>query len=797
MHSNQSQPSKIEFSSLEQHYKARLEKRLLAPIRQAHNVTIREIVITQCDLPNNDNNGEFNVMGNAIIPGKKITYSEETNVELLDRVMEQIQQLAGIGTQRHLQDNFLFESKALNAKPVVESDCKNSITRVSTNEFFFYPAAERGPFTEKVFGQLIKRIEALAKKLPENLHLALGTFPVENNHREIHCVAIYIQAGSLPRIDVISKAFPSRRDPDYPKTTTVFYTGNTTGESLASAVKKATKLISSTEPDNVTVEQIEELIALCDTNLEYPAPNDLKMLLNHFLARLENQNLSNNQISVELSEITQLSFQYAADIKKAAGDNRQKAEAARDQLPNFAKTVFQPQIIGVTANGSRFGITFEICLDHGNQTGKIALERDFNNAQRNGSGALTLYATQLVTSNIVKLRIKGHVTQYAFITHTDFSAPGIKHFTGPLDVQQKLLAPEEKKRWASAFCTTINIHVYKRMSIDGLITELRDRINVYHEFMLALEACRFARIQNPWDQKRLTQKITKLIHTNLLSNLGALDLRLFESSIFNYYLVCSANIKEINLAAPNCRKEILKHLNMGIATLQQNHEAKGASQLLSVLTMSQNLLLKDIEDKNKIPVIDTETTPIDFKRHQGKHSQYFFLNTAGAVIKQLMKQNEITWYEGIIITSHDFFLELINKGIIGVKDISFMKTVAKFLLNEPEAFQHVFSLIKNLGKEKFSALNLVEKELLFKLPVETYRSGLQKKLLTLEIYLAYSIQERRRVTSACEQLNNPGMLAVLQGHQLSAQKFISYPEEQRQPTYGPSLQIKTSKQTPS
>lgn len=789
--SHPSQPDKTEYSSLEQHYEARLEKRLLTPIRQAQNVTILEITITQYDLPHNDNNGEFDVDGDEIIPGKMTAYSEETDAELLNRVIAQIQQFANIGTKFHLQDNFVYESKKPDAKPMMKPDCKDNITRVSTNEFFFYPAAERGPFTENIFGQLLARIEDLAKQLPENLHLALGTFPVENNVREVHCVGIYIQTGTLPRIDTISKAFPSDRDPDYPNTTTVFFTGHSAGENLASLVKRAASIIDSNESENVTAEQIEELITLCDKNSEYPAPDNLKMLLNNFLVRLKNQYLSTIQISVELSEITQLSFQYASDIKNKARIIRQKAETSRAELPNFAKTVFQRQIIGRTASGALFGVIFEICLDHGNQMGKIALERDFNNAKRVGSGAFVLFETQLVTSNIVKLKIKGHVTQHAFITHTDFSKPGIKRFVGPLDAQQKRYEPEEKKQYAAVLCTAINVLIFKRMSIDGIIPELRDKINVYHEFMLELEACRFARIQHPWDQERLTQKITNIIHRNLLNDLVALDLRLFDISIVKEYMFFAASIYDITTASSNSRKLLLKHLEAKITSLRLARETKGASQFLSVLSLSQNLLLNDIEDKNKIPVIDMETLPANFKRYQTKHSQYFFLNTAQAVIQQLIKQNTITRHEGIVITNHDFFVEVINKGIIGVEDIGFMKIVAKFLLSEPEAFQHVFDLIKNLGKEKFRTLDLIQKELLFKLPVETYQSGLQKKLFTLEIYLAYPSETRRNVDSACEQLNNPGMLAVLQRHQSSAQKFIYDSSKERDAIFREWLELQT------
>ncbi len=159
--------------------------------------------------------GEFTHPGTDKLPNGK-TKKTESEGELVERIFLQIVDIAKLGTAT------LTEREAKTGK----TEYSNAITLVMTPESFWAPSEERGPQTYPFFLKLIEKIETLAKTLPENLHMALGTFLVMNEEREVHHILVYVQCGKMPRIDLTPKRHVAGGDLIYPTgTTTCFSVG--------------------------------------------------------------------------------------------------------------------------------------------------------------------------------------------------------------------------------------------------------------------------------------------------------------------------------------------------------------------------------------------------------------------------------------------------------------------------------------------------------------------------------------------------------------------------------------------
>lgn len=101
----------------------------------------------------------------------------------------------------------------------------------------------------------------------------------------------------------------------------------------------------------------------------------------------------------------------------------------------------------------------------------------------------------------------------------------------------------------------------------------------------------------------------------------------------------------------------------------------------------------------------------------------------------------------INVTQDDIFVELIYKEILGRTELELIKNNARFLLNEPESFQHIFHILKNMGKKQFHTLKDHKKILLFHLPLETYQHAIQKNIVSLTDYLRASDDSRKQINT--------------------------------------------------
>jgi hypothetical protein len=217
-------------------------------------------------------------------------FTEKNEDETLNAIFNQIEKLAAEGASKHIALSQNREDEV--------------ITCVITCEFSFWPSQEHGPLSEKLFLQLLERIESFAESLPVNLHLCLGTFPVmgkQNNSeskdissdRIVHNQLIYVQCGQQAVITVSAKSVPSRLDYVYSKTTLSSHYLTVDAYHFLKESKELTTL-------EISHEEYKKSVTV---KANHPAPTrfqNLKVALQKFIGK------TNQPASHSLTEIQQL-----------------------------------------------------------------------------------------------------------------------------------------------------------------------------------------------------------------------------------------------------------------------------------------------------------------------------------------------------------------------------------------------------------------------------------------------------------------------------------------------------------
>lgn len=160
-------------------------------------LTIQDIVVV--GIGGGNPSGEF----------KDSNARNETTSSMLDRLYKHIEALASGATDIHRQMNCQPNSNKLKSKH------KNNITRLVTNEFYFYTS---NPLDLVHFQTLQNKLFDLAKKLPNNLVLVLATFAVKTPYNKIMNVVARVECGDKPNFNFIVKNHPSVIDPIYSET---------------------------------------------------------------------------------------------------------------------------------------------------------------------------------------------------------------------------------------------------------------------------------------------------------------------------------------------------------------------------------------------------------------------------------------------------------------------------------------------------------------------------------------------------------------------------------------------------
>lgn len=183
--------------------------------------------------------------------------------------------------------NFVDPPKPLRMHP----DKMNTITRLNLHEFALYPYIERGPLSLQEWQLLLKNIHEMASSYPENLHMMLGTVPVQTqtiiNSQKINLlqnIGIYVECGPNPRIHVFGKTVPST-DLIYPKTAiSVASLGDTeTLKTCESLLNLRNNILQQLKVNpTLSLKDIQSLKVQCEQiNLDPPEfKNDLVAYLN-------------------------------------------------------------------------------------------------------------------------------------------------------------------------------------------------------------------------------------------------------------------------------------------------------------------------------------------------------------------------------------------------------------------------------------------------------------------------------------------------------------------------------------
>lgn len=121
----------------------------------------------------------------------------ETVADTLTRLVDHVGFLANFASIYH-------DKSVANKK-----DRLNTITRILTYEFSLYTHV---PLSLDSFSLFIKSIRKMLSNKNENIHLLLATLPVVNSDNKLMDMAVYIQCGAEPRMNVFCKTFPSPVD---------------------------------------------------------------------------------------------------------------------------------------------------------------------------------------------------------------------------------------------------------------------------------------------------------------------------------------------------------------------------------------------------------------------------------------------------------------------------------------------------------------------------------------------------------------------------------------------------------
>ena len=203
-------------------YLSRLEKiRLVEPTtkiigsqkepssRYNNTVFIRDILVVQDDWFLNASFGEY-YQKNIIT---------DQHINLIDRMFAHIESIATHAKKIHLNDH-ADESGDIKINKL------NLITRVTFQEFHFYPSLINGALSISDFQSLIEQIERLASTLPVNMHFVFASFPLIDEQQRLHNMVIHIQSGINPTIHTFAKSNVSHIDKKYHQATLTGLTKN-------------------------------------------------------------------------------------------------------------------------------------------------------------------------------------------------------------------------------------------------------------------------------------------------------------------------------------------------------------------------------------------------------------------------------------------------------------------------------------------------------------------------------------------------------------------------------------------
>ncbi len=380
----------------------RIEESLKSKISEK-KIEIRDILVSRAD-----ETGLFS-------PGEFGRDNKETTNDLLARMIQHIKNMAKIAVKYHIADNFM-PTGDYGMRPTHE----NNITRLSFNEFTFYPSAKRGPLTELEFTELMVRVVNLAKELPPNLHLALSSFPVVDAEGNVHNVISYVQCrgkSADPIITNFAKAYPDEDDYVYPGTKNVYFTQGYRTKFFAIKIERYIGRLSLALKDDKDFKKANNftdiLLSHCDA---YPdlAPRELVSLLKELNYAITEESLTEDQAIAFAEKLTIAEKGFRKYAENLEDETKKLAKERVDHLPaismtwdeNFMLTALHKELNTLLNNLESKppfidGIAIAKNLDYWHSIG------NFPSKQR----IVTLFTSLVEQNDISPSEIKHHITE--------------------------------------------------------------------------------------------------------------------------------------------------------------------------------------------------------------------------------------------------------------------------------------------------------------------------------------------------------------------------------------------------
>lgn len=284
----------------------------------------------------------------------------EPEKDLVARMAAHVAESASVAIKAHLDDN--FESDNVTIKP----NCLNHITRLSFNEFSFYPSIEQGPLSKEGLIEFTNKLEEHAKTWPQNMHILAASVPVINENNEVYNIVFYVQCGKNPIINTTAKMAPSSLDNVYPGTANAYASTGSDEKYLERHIRN----FLFPENNLKKIDVIENFIRTCLHDPNFKPNNDLEAVLRQQIDELKKGNMAAadhniNLIKDKIDEFKMLITDKATTIFSEFELLINKVPSAT--LSNEVTSTgnyYGGNIECKTVGGAVFTVNVDICVDH-------------------------------------------------------------------------------------------------------------------------------------------------------------------------------------------------------------------------------------------------------------------------------------------------------------------------------------------------------------------------------------------------------------------------------------------------
>lgn len=448
-------------------------------------------------------------------------YHHEAESAIIGRMLAEIKALLQGVEVIHLEDNYHISD----GKLIMREDKQNAITRMTTNEFYFYPEKRQGPISERGFKHLLREIDKMAGNSLENLHLILASFPVMNTKREVHNMVVHVQCGVSPRLTAFAKLTASENDIEYEATKIPYFMA---AYKVNHRIEKMNSLLSRIEkrqeryPGNLSIGDIKQLRLLVSLSGLEGSSTTLN-LIDQLLDRSGDFGQLIKELGAKVDGLTR-EIQRQADSGRGLAlmslKNNRSISSAKVSASNQPELPinYNGVIDCATVGRAIFTTAMDICLDHAYD---ISRRMHSINMKQQASGGLNFIPTQIsqvVTSNTIAIDPKSVFA--GDVMHAD--PKYVEIMTGRGNDQWDALYPVMHERWTSqSFGLTSKIAIFPVRQLMRVGLEFAKQLEIVNAHLLKIRVLSLLSCRGQ-SQAELIQPI-KDIKLRLAFELGDLE----------------------------------------------------------------------------------------------------------------------------------------------------------------------------------------------------------------------------------------------------------------------------------